>query len=99
MKFAIILTTFWVAAVTAAPADNELFSRDDCGKGGAPYTRRTNSKCGTGNGQHTYCGCDRTGIVQCIGGHWREIYGCPVTVVMCYGTGAGASCRPLFSPP
>lgn len=59
-----ILTTFWVAAVAATPADNELFGRNDCGKGGAPYTRRTNSKCGTGNGGHTYCGCDRTGIVS-----------------------------------
>lgn len=64
MKFTMILTTFLVAAVTATPADNELFGRKDCGKGGAPYTRRTNSKCGTGNGGHTYCGCDRAGIVS-----------------------------------
>ncbi|KAL4725756.1 hypothetical protein ACLX1H_007909 [Fusarium chlamydosporum] len=64
MKFTKILTAFWVAAVAATPADNELFGRNDCGKGGAPYTRATNSKCGAGNGQHTYCGCDQTGIVS-----------------------------------
>ena len=39
MKFIMILTTFCVAAVAATPADNELFGRNDCGKGGEHPTR------------------------------------------------------------
>lgn len=39
-----------------------LAARDDCGAGQAPYTRRTNSPCNTFD--HTYCGCDRTGVVS-----------------------------------
>ncbi|KAF4443194.1 Bubble protein [Fusarium austroafricanum] len=99
MKFSIILTAFWVAAVAASPADTELTRRNDCGKGGAPYTRRTNSPCGAGNGRHTYCGCDQTGIVRCIGGRWGEIRDCKASNNQkCYGIGSGAHCGVVLTP-
>ncbi|RBR14494.1 uncharacterized protein FIESC28_07730 [Fusarium coffeatum] len=100
MKPTMILATFCVAAVTATPADHELFGRNDCGKSGASYTRRTNSKYGSGNGGHTYCGCDRTGIVECIDGHWKKIKDCQALSghQKCYGTGTGAHCGAVLTP-
>lgn len=47
-----------------AAAEAQLVTRDDCGAGGAPYTRRTNSPCSNPK-DHSYCGCDETGIVRC----------------------------------
>lgn len=41
---------------------SSLNKRDDCGKGYPPYTRRTNSPCSNPK-DHTYCGCDISGIV------------------------------------
>ncbi|PNP81019.1 hypothetical protein FNYG_05486 [Fusarium nygamai] len=99
MKFSIILVAFWAAIGTryasASPlAEAELTRRNDCGKGGAPYTRRTNSPCGSGNGRRSYCGCDRTGVVQCIDGFWTEIQGCETgTYKGCTANGSGAHCK------
>ncbi|KAF4333130.1 bubble precursor [Fusarium beomiforme] len=99
MKLPILFAAFWAATgtqyVSASPlAENELTRRNDCGKGGAPYTRRTNSPCGPGNGNRAYCGCDRTGVVQCLHGFWKEIQNCEVgTYKGCTANGSGAQCR------
>ncbi|BCS20882.1 uncharacterized protein APUU_21314S [Aspergillus puulaauensis] len=76
MKFtSLILTLMAAAAVTAAPSP-ELEVRDTCGAGYGGDQRRTNSPCNASNGDRHFCGCDRTGVVECQGGRWREIRDC-----------------------
>ncbi|KAF4973430.1 hypothetical protein FSARC_255 [Fusarium sarcochroum] len=88
----------WAAAgiqnVSASPAQAvQLDARNDCGAGGAAYTRRTNSPCGAGNGRHLYCGCDQTGVVQCLRGKWTEVQKCVGgTFHGCTANGSGAHC-------
>ena len=55
----------YAVAVDSSLSNAQLSSRNDCGAGGAPYTRRTGSPCGNPK-DHTYCGCDQTGIVSPI---------------------------------
>ncbi|OJI98240.1 hypothetical protein ASPVEDRAFT_79906 [Aspergillus versicolor CBS 583.65] len=76
MKFtSLILTLMAAAAVTAAPSP-ELEVRDTCGPGYGGDQRRTNSPCNASNGDRHFCGCDRTGVVECRGGRWTEIRDC-----------------------
>jgi hypothetical protein len=63
MKLLALTALFALTGTALAAAVPELAARNDCGASGAPYMRRTNSPCGDPN-DHTYCGCDQTGIVR-----------------------------------
>ena len=67
MKLSLLLTllvsTYEIAMAAPSP-EGQLLERDDCGAGGAPFTRRTNSPCGASNGGHLYCGCDKSGVIS-----------------------------------
>ncbi|KAJ0414612.1 DUF1962-domain-containing protein [Aspergillus carlsbadensis] len=77
MKLTALLCTI-LAAVTvgAAASVPVLEARDTCGSGYAADQRRTNSPCQASNGDRHFCGCDRTGVVECRGGRWTEIQDC-----------------------
>ncbi|KAF2023425.1 hypothetical protein EK21DRAFT_118775 [Setomelanomma holmii] len=90
MKITVFTALLSLTAFAAAMP--QLEARADCGDGSAAYTRSTNSPCNTFD--HTYCGCDRTGIVACTGGYWREIKNCGDDPhFQCRGTSNGASCK------
>ncbi|EMR61895.1 hypothetical protein MGN70_010462 [Eutypa lata] len=76
MKFTAILFTLAAAVAVNASATPQLETRDTCGAGYGGDQRRTNSPCESSNGDRHFCGCDRTGVVQCIGGTWSEIQDC-----------------------
>ncbi|KAJ6147263.1 hypothetical protein N7497_009245 [Penicillium chrysogenum] len=79
MKVTALLFTLMAATAVSASV---LDTRDTCGGGYGVDQRRTNSPCQASNGDRHFCGCDRTGIVECKGGKWTEIQDC-----------GGASCR------
>ncbi|KAI2626790.1 hypothetical protein GGS21DRAFT_529193 [Xylaria nigripes] len=76
MKFAALLCTLVAATVANAAAEPQLDTRDTCGAGYGGDQRRTNSPCLASNGDRHFCGCDRTGIVECKKGKWTEIRDC-----------------------
>ncbi|KAK3353967.1 hypothetical protein B0T25DRAFT_591277 [Lasiosphaeria hispida] len=76
MKVAAILCTFMAAVAVTASAVPEIQARDTCGAGYGGDQRRTNSPCNASNGDRHFCGCDRTGVVECRGGKWTEIRDC-----------------------
>ncbi|KAH6649158.1 hypothetical protein BKA67DRAFT_662075 [Truncatella angustata] len=76
MKFTALICTLMAAAAVNASAVPEIQARDTCGAGYGGDQRRTNSPCQSSNGDRHFCGCDRTGVVQCQGGTWREIRDC-----------------------
>ncbi|KAJ5512458.1 hypothetical protein N7463_002010 [Penicillium fimorum] len=73
MKFTAMLFTLMAATAVSASV---LEARDGCGSSYDPDQRRTNSPCQSSNGSKQYCGCDRTGIVQCKSGKWKEVLNC-----------------------
>ncbi|KAK3305205.1 uncharacterized protein B0T15DRAFT_531631 [Chaetomium strumarium] len=76
MKVTAILCTLMAAVAVTASAVPEIEARDVCGPGYGGDQRRTNSPCAASNGDRNFCGCDRTGVVQCRGGKWTEIRDC-----------------------
>ncbi|OAQ64735.1 hypothetical protein VFPPC_05970 [Pochonia chlamydosporia 170] len=91
MKFTALVFTVMAAVAVNASAVPELETRDTCGSGYGADQRRTNSPCKSGNGDRHFCGCDRTGVVQCKGGRWTEIQDCGRA--SCHGgTQGGAKC-------
>ncbi|KAK8043490.1 hypothetical protein PG993_005920 [Apiospora rasikravindrae] len=89
MQFTTILATLMAAVAVTATAVPELQARDTCGAGYGGDQRRTNSGCKSSNGDRHFCGCDRTGVVQCKGGKWTEIQDCRAST--CHGTNDGAA--------
>ncbi|KAI1433856.1 hypothetical protein GGR50DRAFT_666166 [Xylaria sp. CBS 124048] len=89
MKFTAILLTLVAAATANAAASPELESRDTCGAGFGGDQRRTNSPCAASNGDRHFCGCDRTGVVECRGGKWTEIRDCHSAT--CHGGNQGGA--------
>ncbi|KAJ5355656.1 hypothetical protein N7517_010265 [Penicillium concentricum] len=88
MKFTAIFFTLMAATAVSASV---LDTRDTCGSGYDPAQRRTNSPCQSSNGDRHFCGCDRTGIVECKGGKWTEVQDCGRN--SCHGgTEGGAKC-------
>ncbi|KAJ5966884.1 hypothetical protein N7501_003132 [Penicillium viridicatum] len=73
MKFTAMLFTLMAATAVSASV---LETRDGCGSTYGPDQRRTNSPCQSSNGNKQYCGCDRSGVVQCKGGKWTEVLDC-----------------------
>ncbi|KAL2784956.1 hypothetical protein BJX66DRAFT_73250 [Aspergillus keveii] len=77
MKVTALLYTILAAATVGAAATLPVLeTRDTCGPGYAGDQRRTGSPCQASNGDRRFCGCDRTGVVQCRGGRWTEIQNC-----------------------
>ncbi|KAK8061934.1 hypothetical protein PG994_008300 [Apiospora phragmitis] len=89
MQFTTILATLMAAVAVTATAVPEIQARDTCGAGYGGDQRRTNSPCQSSNGDRHFCGCDRTGVVQCKGGKWTEIQDCGSGT--CHGTNDGAA--------
>ncbi|KAL2140856.1 hypothetical protein VTI28DRAFT_3183 [Corynascus sepedonium] len=94
MKITTIICTFMTAvAVTASAVPNtqarNIEVRDTCGTGYVGDQRRTNSPCQASNGNKRFCGCDRTGVVECRGGTWTEILDCGSAI--CHGTNDGGA--------
>ncbi|KAK0625866.1 hypothetical protein B0T14DRAFT_424921 [Immersiella caudata] len=89
MKFTAILFTLAAAITVHASAIPELEARDVCGAGYGGDQRRTNSPCNASNGDRHFCGCDRTGVVECRRGKWTEIRDCRRAT--CHGTNQGAA--------
>ncbi|KAI0404271.1 DUF1962-domain-containing protein [Xylaria palmicola] len=87
MKVTAVLATLFAAA--AVSASSGIGARDTCGAGYGGDQRRTNSPCNSSNGDRHFCGCDRTGVVQCKGGKWTEIQDCRAST--CHGTNDGAA--------
>ncbi|KAL2819079.1 hypothetical protein BDW59DRAFT_165232 [Aspergillus cavernicola] len=85
---ALLCTLMAAAAVSASPV---LEARDTCGAGYSGDQRRTNSACEASNGDRDFCGCDRTGVVQCQGGIWTEIEDCG-SATCAGGDQGGAAC-------
>ncbi|KAL4907097.1 hypothetical protein BDW74DRAFT_148583 [Aspergillus multicolor] len=76
------------AAVNASSVPRDEFQiQDTCGAGYAGDQRRTNSPCNASNGDRHFCGCDRTGVVECRNGKWTEIQDCRSAI--CHGTNNG----------
>ncbi|KAJ5788277.1 hypothetical protein N7457_003267 [Penicillium paradoxum] len=73
MKITALLFTLMAATAVSA---STLAVRDLCGGNAGADQRRTNSPCKSGNGDRNFCGCDRTGVVECRGGTWTEIQDC-----------------------
>ncbi|CAG8379276.1 unnamed protein product [Penicillium salamii] len=97
MKVTALLYTLMAATAVSAAAVAEpnplggLEARDTCGSGYNVDQRRTNSGCKAGNGDRHFCGCDRTGVVECKGGKWTEVQDCGRS--SCKGTAnGGATC-------
>ncbi|KAE8365511.1 DUF1962-domain-containing protein [Aspergillus caelatus] len=78
MKVTAIFYTLLAATAVSASAmpQNDFEILDTCGSGYGGDQRRTNSPCASSNGDRHFCGCDRTGVVQCKGGKWTEIQDC-----------------------
>ncbi|KAJ5882441.1 uncharacterized protein N7529_001113 [Penicillium soppii] len=76
MKVTAIFFTLMAAATVSASAISDPKVLDLCGAGYANDQRRTNSGCQASNGDRHFCGCDRTGVVECRGGRWTEIQDC-----------------------
>ncbi|KAI1630637.1 DUF1962-domain-containing protein [Biscogniauxia mediterranea] len=89
MKVTAFLCTLAAAAAVNGTALPEVHARDTCGAGYGGDQRRTNSPCESSNGDRHFCGCDRTGVVQCIGSTWTEIQDCGSGT--CHGTNDGAA--------
>ncbi|KAL2198855.1 hypothetical protein P885DRAFT_76457 [Corynascus similis CBS 632.67] len=94
MKVTAIICTLMaaVAATASAVPDNQarnIETRDVCGPGYGGDQRRTNSPCQASNGDRHFCGCDRTGVVECRGGRWTEIRDCRAPT--CHGTNDGGA--------
>ncbi|GAP92550.1 putative bubble protein precursor protein [Rosellinia necatrix] len=89
MKVTAILATLMAAAAVSASAAPGIQARDTCGAGYGGDQRRTNSPCQASNGDRRFCGCDRTGVVQCQGGTWTEIQDCGSGT--CHGTNDGGA--------
>ncbi|KAK8075315.1 hypothetical protein PG997_009978 [Apiospora hydei] len=89
MQFTTILATLMAAVAVTSTAVPELQARDVCGAGYGGDQRRTNSPCKSSNGDRHFCGCDRTGVVQCKGGKWTEIRDCRSST--CHGTNDGSA--------
>ncbi|KAI1820733.1 hypothetical protein F4861DRAFT_522014 [Xylaria intraflava] len=92
MKFsAVIFTLVAAATANAAAADpaGGLQARDTCGAGFGGDQRRTNSPCDASNGDRHFCGCDRTGVVECQNGKWTEVQDCHNP--SCHGGNQGAA--------
>ncbi|EAW15442.1 uncharacterized protein NFIA_047780 [Aspergillus fischeri NRRL 181] len=91
MKFTALLCTLMAAtAVSASTVPRDEFQiQDTCGAGYGGDQRRTNSPCNASNGDRHFCGCDRTGVVECRGGRWTEIQDCRAST--CHGTNDGAA--------
>ncbi|KAI2637420.1 hypothetical protein GGS21DRAFT_511467 [Xylaria nigripes] len=88
MKFTAFIFTL-AAAATASASAAEIQARDTCGAGYGGDQRRTNSPCQASNGDRHFCGCDRTDVVQCIGGTWKEIQDCGAGT--CHGGNDGGA--------
>ncbi|KAJ1336138.1 bubble-like protein [Microdochium nivale] len=105
MKASIIFATILssaVVAVSAAAMPNgadssheggtvNLAARDVCGPGYGADQRRTNSPCNASNGDRRFCGCDRTGVVECRNGFWIEVVSCPGDRSTCSGGSQGGA--------
>ncbi|KAH1277263.1 hypothetical protein KXX33_002988 [Aspergillus fumigatus] len=91
MKFTALLCTLIAAtAVSASTVPRDEFQiQDTCGSGYGGDQRRTNSPCKASNGDRHFCGCDRTGVVECRNGRWTEIQDCHAST--CHGTNDGAA--------
>ncbi|KAI0134677.1 hypothetical protein BJ170DRAFT_610783 [Xylariales sp. AK1849] len=63
MKVTAIIFTLMAAVAVNAAAFTPVEARDTCGAGFGGDQRRTNSPCGSSNGDRHFCGCDRTGVV------------------------------------
>ncbi|KAL2173622.1 uncharacterized protein P884DRAFT_211425 [Thermothelomyces heterothallicus CBS 202.75] len=89
MKVTAILCTLIAAVVVGASTIPEIQARDTCGAGYGGDQRRTNSPCQASNGDRHFCGCDRTGVVECRNGRWTEIRDCGSST--CHGTNDGGA--------
>ncbi|OGE52230.1 hypothetical protein PENARI_c011G06049 [Penicillium arizonense] len=89
MKVTALLCTLMAAATVSASAFTDPKILDVCGAGYGGDQRRTNSGCQASNGDRRFCGCDRTGVVQCKGGKWTEIQDCHSGT--CHGTNDGGA--------
>ncbi|RWA10343.1 hypothetical protein EKO27_g4756 [Xylaria grammica] len=89
MKATTLLYTLMAAAAASASAVPGLGPRDVCGAGYGGDQRRTNSPCQASNGDRHFCGCDRTGVVECKSGTWTEIQDCGQGT--CHGTNDGGA--------
>ena len=89
MKVSAILCTLVAAVAVTASATPNIQARDTCGAGYGGDQRRTNSPCQSSNGDRPFCGCDRTGVVECRGGKWTEIRDCRAST--CHGTNDGGA--------
>ncbi|KAI1163523.1 DUF1962-domain-containing protein [Nemania serpens] len=78
MKITPLICTLMAAVAVSASATPELRARDTCGAGYGGDQRHRH-----------FCGCDRTGVVQCKGGRWTEIQDCGRST--CHGTNDGAA--------
>ncbi|PKY03513.1 DUF1962-domain-containing protein [Aspergillus campestris IBT 28561] len=86
MKLIAIVCTLMAAAAVSA---STIEARDTCGAGYGGDQRRTNSPCAASNGDRHFCGCDRTGVVECKGGKWTEVKDCGRGT--CHGGNQGAA--------
>ncbi|KAL2150098.1 hypothetical protein VTH82DRAFT_7774 [Thermothelomyces myriococcoides] len=84
---AIVFTIMAAVAVSASVPD--IHARDTCGPGYGGDQRRTNSPCQSSNGDRHFCGCDRTGVVECRGGKWTEVQDCGSST--CHGGNDGGA--------
>ncbi|KAK3292956.1 uncharacterized protein B0H64DRAFT_444267 [Chaetomium fimeti] len=89
MKVSAIVCTLMAAVAVTASAAPKIQARDTCGAGYGGDQRRTNSPCNSSNGDRHFCGCDRTGVVECRGGTWTEVEDCGSST--CHGTNQGAA--------
>ncbi|KAK0720983.1 hypothetical protein B0H67DRAFT_535928 [Lasiosphaeris hirsuta] len=89
MKVTAILCTLMAAVAVTATAIPEIQARDTCGSGFGGDQRRTNSPCQSSNGDRHFCGCDRTGVVECRGGKWTEVRDC--RSASCHGGNDGGA--------
>ncbi|KAJ5473467.1 hypothetical protein N7475_003033 [Penicillium sp. IBT 31633x] len=71
-----VTTVFLTLMAAAAVGASGLAGRDTCGSGYGNDQRRTNSPCQSSNGNRHFCGCDRTGVVECKSGKWTEVRDC-----------------------
>ncbi|KAK4455381.1 hypothetical protein QBC34DRAFT_389816 [Podospora aff. communis PSN243] len=90
MKVTAILFTLAAAvAVNASAVPAAIQARDTCGAGYGADQRRTNSPCQASNGDRHFCGCDRTGVVECQRGYWTEVRDCRSAT--CRGNNQGSA--------
>ncbi|KAL2157929.1 hypothetical protein VTH06DRAFT_4984 [Thermothelomyces fergusii] len=89
MKVTAVLCALTAAVLASASIIPEIQARDVCGPGYGGDQRRTNSPCQASNGDRHFCGCDRTGVVECRNGKWTEIRDCRAPT--CHGTNDGGA--------